>query len=633
MGIAFSFLYIPLVINGQECTPGDEGCCDTMMPPSIIPPEDSSCWLWWESPQNGVLTDNMIPLKGCDYRACQDAVCACDSYCCDTAWDKSCRGYEQEAGGSKNNFFASGCSAKILCCEPPQSVLPSPDDNTSFQCNPDSDEDCCASMVPPSFYPPRNSTCWDWWDTPMDGILPPDVEPTKGCDYQPCQDSVCACDSYCCDTAWDRSCRGYFQEIGKGQNNYFEEGCSAKILCCERSLLDLVVKEIIPALPIVSNPAPTMILDNITIPVPAPLTVPVPVPVPVPVNDPPKIIEVPLPVTSAPKVVEIPLPVSSAPKVVEIPVPVPASPKVIEVPVQTTMTPKIIPVPLPVPQPVPIPVLLPVPVPVPVQVTVPPKVIPVPLPVPLPIPVPVQQIPLPVPVPVPVAPPVPIIVPQPQIIIQQPEIIVQQPDITIIMPDIVPPPAQPVIETIIVEVPQRQQCDCPFVTIDTLTISTGKSKSGKSKSGKSKSGKSKGKSGRRQLGSSDSYMVYGSYSNGGSCPCTCVCPSSSISSGKSKSGKSKSGKSKSGKSKSKRRKATEDTVVYRDAYSTYSNVTEDIVAYRRDTYPTYNNVRYINGIYTETGTSCNCGVRQTYNAEPDYMMFNDTFFNVTGDGF
>ena len=201
--------------------------------------------------------------------------------------------------------------------------------------------------------------------------------------------------------------------------------------------------------------------------------------------------------------------------------------------------------------------------------------------------------------------------------------------VVIIMPDVVPPPAQPVVETIIVEVPQRQQCDCPFVTIGALTISTGESKSGKSKSGKSK-----GKSGRRQLGSSDSCMVYGSYSNGsGSCPCTRVCPSSSISSGKSKSGKSKSGKSKSGKSKSKRRKATEDTVACRDAYSTYSNATEDIVACMRDTYPTYNNVRHIIGIYAETGTSCKCGVRQTYNAEPDYMMFNKTFFNVTGDGF
>merc|ERR1712194_1003121 len=153
--------------------------------------------------------------------------------------------------------------------------------------------------------------------TPMDGILTPDVEPTKGCDYQPCQDSVCACDSYCCDTAWDRSCRGYFQEIGKGQNNYFEEGCSAKILCCELKLLDIIKEKL-----------PVPIEEELPVPVPMPVPAVKEVPLPVPV-----VKEVPLPVPvvkKVPVVKQVPLPVPGPPKVIEVPLPVPVPPKVIE---------------------------------------------------------------------------------------------------------------------------------------------------------------------------------------------------------------------------------------------------------------------------------------------------------------
>merc|ERR1712151_833058 len=184
-----------------QCNPdSDEDCCATMIPPSFFAPVNSTCWEWWETPADGVMQAGMVPTKGCDYSPYEAAACACDSYCCDTAWDKSCRGYVQDAGGNEENFFVNGCSAKMLCCELDMvdAVLPAPEPlpapitvppEIKFQCNPDSDEDCCASMVPPSFYPPRNSTCWEWWETPMDGILPAGEEPIKGCDYQPCQDA------------------------------------------------------------------------------------------------------------------------------------------------------------------------------------------------------------------------------------------------------------------------------------------------------------------------------------------------------------------------------------------------------------------------------------------------------------
>lgn len=59
----------------------------------------------------------------------------------------------------------------------------------------------------------------------------------RGCDYKPCEQAVCACDAYCCTIAWDLSCRGYTTLQGtivKADDNYFVEGCSARLLCCEQ---------------------------------------------------------------------------------------------------------------------------------------------------------------------------------------------------------------------------------------------------------------------------------------------------------------------------------------------------------------------------------------------------------------
>merc|ERR1712084_37655 len=111
----------------SECVPGSEGCCDTMIPPSFLPPDDSTCWQWWDPPADGVMTPGTAPPpKGCNYKPCEAAVCACDPYCCETAWDLSCRGYHLNAEDTvDNNYFVDGCSAKMLCCEP-ESAYPDP---------------------------------------------------------------------------------------------------------------------------------------------------------------------------------------------------------------------------------------------------------------------------------------------------------------------------------------------------------------------------------------------------------------------------------------------------------------------------------------------------------------------------
>ena len=579
-----------------QCTPGTAGCCETMIPPSYLPPDDSTCWQWWDPPANGVTVPGSSPTpKGCNYKPCQDAVCACDSYCCETAWDLSCRGYEGAQGDStENNYFVDNCSAKILCCEP-ESAYPDPPvggatasvatpvaapvaigTDTSSQCTPGS-PGCCETLIPPSYFPPVDSTCWLWWTPPADGVITSGMAPPpKGCDYTPCQDAVCACDSYCCNTAWDESCRGYEGAQGDfTENNYFVDNCSAKLLCCEDQITAPIPK-ITP-----------MVAPTIVIPVPAPFSATYPIQVSQPAGPvtvsvtkivetgdtsvTTKVIEVPVAAPIAPKIIEVPVTSSVTTNVIEVPiagattikkvpipvpvvqvikpvpVPVPLSPKIIPVPVPVPLPPKIIPVPVPftqpvpkvigVPVPVPVKVLKPVPVPVPVFVPVTPKIIPVPVPLPV-----IQTVPkvilVPVPVPVKVVQPVPV-------------------QVTPIAPKIIPVPVPvpvPVIQTVpkIVPVVKYVPVSAPSQTNIGITIDSVKVE-----------GAEKPNSVNIGIPVTESTVVKKKKVVKASCDCpplpevssTSSVIISSVESGKSKAGKSgkKSGKSggKSGKSGSK----------------------------------------------------------------------------------
>jgi len=235
--------------------------CSTMIPPSPLAPDGSSCWQWWDAFEDGKLIKNPPRLqKGCDYQPCEDAVCDCDSYCCEIAWDLSCRGYELEPDDGSSNFFSSGCSAKILCCEqetayPKSKPIPR-SEILNTTCTPGA-ENCCATMSPPSIQAPDNSSCWQWWDAFVDGeLLPNPPSAQKGCDYEPCQEAVCACDDYCCRVAWDLSCRGYELEPGDvGVTNYFAEGCSARLLCCEQD-------SAFPKPPMLSSNSPSNLMQS-----------------------------------------------------------------------------------------------------------------------------------------------------------------------------------------------------------------------------------------------------------------------------------------------------------------------------------------------------------------------------------
>merc|ERR1712151_418264 len=293
---------------------------------------------------DGVLSpDDPKPPTGCDYEPCETAVCECDSYCCESAWDLSCRGYYMKAGDTiENNYFVPGCSAKLLCCEQ-ESAFPDPpigaamgpllanavqvvgpafvQEMTEYSCEPGS-AGCCDTMKPPSYLPPDDSTCWQWWDAPEDGIVLAGEILPKGCDYKPCEAAVCACDPYCCESAWDLSCRGYhLNPEDTVNNNYFVDGCSAKILCCEPESAfpdppvggaTVIAKEseVITKVIEVEVPQKEVIVKEIPVPVPVTNTVIKEIPVPVPAV---KQIPVPVPVPVVKKVpVPVPVKVESA---------------------------------------------------------------------------------------------------------------------------------------------------------------------------------------------------------------------------------------------------------------------------------------------------------------------------------
>lgn len=105
------------------------------------------------NPANDCCAANATP--GCADEACCTAVCACDPFCCNTAWDIYCAG---------NGFSVPGCGAQALCgCEGGGGPCPNPD------------HDCFTTGTP-------------------------------GCSDEACCNTVCASDPFCCDTAWDGLC-------------------------------------------------------------------------------------------------------------------------------------------------------------------------------------------------------------------------------------------------------------------------------------------------------------------------------------------------------------------------------------------------------------------------------------------
>ena len=140
----------------------------------------------------------------CDF--CTEAVCAEDSYCCETKWDVTCL---DEA----DLYCGDLCSGPTECahdiCEPGDPLDPLCDPCVDSVCT--VDDFCCGASD-------------GYWDpscvaTASDPVAHPSCAGVCGCDHSECNAGikldvacsdcatiVCGLDSFCCDTEWDDFC-------------------------------------------------------------------------------------------------------------------------------------------------------------------------------------------------------------------------------------------------------------------------------------------------------------------------------------------------------------------------------------------------------------------------------------------
>ncbi len=134
---------------------------------------------------------------GCDDAECCEAVCAADSFCCETEWDGICADAALEICGNCGGGGAGDCCA----------------DNGTPGCN---DAACCELICVQDAFCCENNwdgICADAATEQCDvcQVGPGDCcveggNGTPGCDDPDCEALICAQDSFCCATSWDGIC-------------------------------------------------------------------------------------------------------------------------------------------------------------------------------------------------------------------------------------------------------------------------------------------------------------------------------------------------------------------------------------------------------------------------------------------
>ncbi|MFO0632752.1 MAG: hypothetical protein U0168_07880 [Nannocystaceae bacterium] len=173
-------------LNGQDCitqgfasgTLACSGTCDGFDTSACVPFPGPCCVA--------------STAAGCQDQACQDAVCAADSFCCDTQWDGQCA---NEAAALPACLGFESCPASV--CGDGTVSGGEVCDGTALG------GQTCETLGYP---PPTSNCCVGNHGGP-------------GCDDGGCQAAVCAVDPFCCDTVWDGICAdeaGSFCSLGCG---------------------------------------------------------------------------------------------------------------------------------------------------------------------------------------------------------------------------------------------------------------------------------------------------------------------------------------------------------------------------------------------------------------------------------
>jgi hypothetical protein len=154
---------------------------------------------------------------GCEDETCCLAVCAIDTFCCDTEWDQLCAGTAADTCSKLCDGPPppppADCPGEGDCCK--GNGTPGCDSEEccnevcafdSFCCELEWDQFCadqaakvCADCGGP---PPKDSTCCQANQTP-------------GCDDPGCEALVCEADPFCCESQWDGVCAGVAADLCK----------------------------------------------------------------------------------------------------------------------------------------------------------------------------------------------------------------------------------------------------------------------------------------------------------------------------------------------------------------------------------------------------------------------------------
>ena len=206
------------------------GCADASCCLAVCAAEEFSycCEIRWDADcverAEALCDDNrpecgQIGLPGCNIARnapacgdedCCEAVCALDSFCCETEWDETCVEMIYSTRGCERYQYGCGSACAGDCCEA----------HDTPWCN---DEACCEAICGIDIF-----CCDVRWDefcaasannNPACSRVCPDPpcgDPAAGsccfphdnanCDDKECCEAVCVIDSFCCDVVWDGAC-------------------------------------------------------------------------------------------------------------------------------------------------------------------------------------------------------------------------------------------------------------------------------------------------------------------------------------------------------------------------------------------------------------------------------------------
>lgn len=164
------------------------------------------------------------PNPGCDDEACASAVCFYDAQCCNIEWDETC---VLLARGICCGFSGCGSPCEGSCLE----VHPTPFCSDPFCCSTVCavDSYCCETGWDSFCVQTARERCAGCGSPESGSCLEQQLGP--GCSNARCCLKVCTIDAFCCDTVWDQTCADIASSLTTAQQGTGECDPPAQYAC------------------------------------------------------------------------------------------------------------------------------------------------------------------------------------------------------------------------------------------------------------------------------------------------------------------------------------------------------------------------------------------------------------------